>query len=324
MADRVWTPPALSAIRAFEAAARLLSFTKAAGELNVTQSAISHGVRELETRLGVRLFERDGRMLALCEAGRLYLPFAAEALERLRAGDAALGDPLRRARILTVSVSPSFAARWLVPRLGDFSTAHPDLDLRISASVQHIAFHGGEIDVAVRHGDGNWPSLHAVRLCAEQLFPVCHPALLERAPIAKPDDLKRHTLLHHRDDSGWRTWLQAFGAAIPAQFAHAPSFNEMSLVIEAALAGQGVALARSALVARDLAAGRLVRPLQEALQAPFSYWIVCPKPQAALAKIVRFRDWLLAQAAQDETVLSRKPSRRPRRASKSTRDRSRR
>lgn len=165
-----WSPPSISSIRAFEATARLMSFTRAAAELNVTQSAVSHSVREIETRLGAGLFVRDGRTLTLTEAGRLYFPFASDALARLRAGDRAVLDPQRKARVLTISVSPSFAAKWLVPRLGAFSMAHPDLDLRISANSQHVDFGDGEIDMGVRHGDGDWPRLHCTRLCEETLF----------------------------------------------------------------------------------------------------------------------------------------------------------
>ena len=165
-----WSPPSISSVRAFEAAARVLSFTRAAAELNVTQSAVSHGVRDLEERLGVSLFVREGKLLSLSEAGRHYLPYASDALTRLRAGDRAVLDPQRKARVLTVSVSPSFAAKWLVPRLGAFSSAHPDLDLRISANPQHIDFVDGEIDVAVRHGNGAWPALHCEKLCDETFF----------------------------------------------------------------------------------------------------------------------------------------------------------
>lgn len=291
-----WTPPSISTVRAFESAARLESFTRAAHELNITQSAVSHAVRELELRLNQSLFLRDGRRLALTDAGRRYLPFAAEALARLRAGDQAVIDPGRRARVLTVSVSPSFAAKWLVPRLGAFSAAHPDLELRISATPTHIDFSDGEIDVAVRHGDGNWPDLSCTRLCAETMFPVCSPSLLRNLPKT-PADLARSVLIHHRNADAWRAWLGAHGVAAPVnRVMRGPVFNEMSLVIDAAIAGQGVALARSALAEHDLRDGRLVRPMPDEQQATFAYWIVCPKRTADSAKIARFREWLLEEA----------------------------
>lgn len=297
---RSWVPPSISAVRAFEAAARLSSFTKAADELNVTQSAVSHSVRELEERLRVKLFVRAGRSLSLTEAGRLYLPFVTEALGRLRAGDRVVLDPQRKARVLTVSVSPSFAAKWLVPRLGEFSAAHPDVDLRISANPLHIHFSDGEIDVAVRHGDGNWPDLHCTRLCEERLYPVCNPALLREAPPRTPEDLMSCTLIHHRTTEAWRTWLHAFGVEVTGAVEHGPVLNEMSLVIDAAIAGQGIALARSALVSHDLAEGRLVKPVPQDLPAVIAYWIVCPKPFAQAPKIARFREWLTEQAAAGE------------------------
>jgi LysR family glycine cleavage system transcriptional activator len=292
-----WFPPSISSVRAFEAAARLLSFTKAAVELNVTQSAVSHGVRDLEERFRVSLFQREGRTLALSEAGRLYLPFATEALGRLRLGERALLDPQRKARVLTVSVSPSFAAKWLVPRLGAFSSAHPDLELRISANAQHIDFLDGEIDIAVRHGDGSWTDLDCTRLCEEQLFPVCSPALMKAKPPRSPAELVRCTLIHHRAPDAWKAWLRAFGASIPGRDRPGLVVNEMSLAIDAAVAGQGVALARSALAYRDLAEGRLARPMRQSQPATFAYWLVSPPSTAGATKVVRFRDWLLQQAA---------------------------
>lgn len=291
-----WFPPSISSVRAFEAAGRLLSFTKAAAELNVTQSAISHGVRDLEERFRLPLFAREGRNLTLTEAGRRYLPFAAEAVGRLRMGERAVLDPQRKARVLTVSVSPSFAAKWLVPRLAAFSTEHPDLDLRISANPQHIDFSDGEIDLAVRHGDGSWPNLDCTRLCAEAVFPVCSPAAQREMKLKTPADLLQCVLIHHQSAEPWTSWLRAFVRSAPKEISRGPVLNEMSLVIDAAIGGQGVALARSALAQRDLAEGRLVRPLKEEIPAPFSYWIVCSPENASAAKIARFRDWLLREA----------------------------
>lgn len=291
-----WLPPSMASVRAFEAAARLKSFTRAASELNVTQSAVSHGVKDLETRLNVGLFVRSGRTLSLTEAGRLYLPFAAEAIARLRAGDRALLDPQRRARVLTVSVSPSFAAKWLVPRLRAFSNDLPDLDLRISANPQHIDFGDGEIDVAIRHGNGDWPHLHCVRLCEEMLFPVCSPTLLNGAVPRTLEALRNSTLIHHQNGDAWSTWLRGFDVAPPKGIGHGPVLSEMSLVIDAAIAGQGIGLARSALVSRDLEEGRLIRPVVQQRPAEFAYWIVCPPEHAMLRKIERLRDWLLAEA----------------------------
>jgi LysR family glycine cleavage system transcriptional activator len=292
-----WFPPSISSVRAFEAAGRLLSFTRAAEELNVTQSAVSHGVRDLEERFGLPLFVREGRNLSLTDAGRLYLPFAAEAVGRLRMGERALLDPQRRARVLTVSVSPSFAAKWLAPRLAAFSSEHSDLDLHISANPQHVDFSDGEIDMAVRHGDGSWPDLDCTRLCAETVFPVCSPALMKELGIRTPADLARCVLIHHRSAEAWTSWLRAFARVTPSKLSRGPVFNEMSLTIDAAIAGQGVALARSARAQRDLDEGRLARPVKQETPAQFAYWIVCPPDTAANPKIVRFREWLLREAA---------------------------
>lgn len=291
-----WSPPSISSVRAFEAAARLLSFTRAAAELNVTQSAVSHGVRDLEERLGVSLFVREGKLLSLSEAGRRYLPYASDALARLRAGDRAVLDPQRKARVLTVSVSPSFAAKWLVPRLGAFSVAHPDLDLRISANPQHVDFVDGEIDVAVRHGHGAWPALHCVKLCDETLFPVCSASLPKKKRPSTPEHLRDCTLIHQGSTDAWRAWLRSFGVHADQSLAHGPVLSEMSLVMDAAIAGQGIGLARSALASRDLAEGRLARPMPHETPAAFGYWIVCAPEFAEAPKNARFRDWLLRQA----------------------------
>lgn len=295
-------PPSTATLRAFATAARLSSFTRAARELSQTQSAVSHQIKELEEGLGTQLFERRPRGIALTENGRTYLPYVLEALDRLRAGAEAL-DEAQRDRILNVSMSPNFAAKWLVPKLGTFSEAHPDLDLRISASMEHITFEDGDIDMAIRHGNGDWPHLHVRRLCAEELYPVCSPGLLAmHGPLASLDDLKKYTLLHDRDRLGWARWLREF-THDPKGFDvdRGPVFSQLSLAIDAAIAGQGVALARSALVAFDLSAGRLVRPLPHALPAPFAYWIVCPKASANEPKLQQLTSWLIAEAERDAT-----------------------
>jgi LysR family glycine cleavage system transcriptional activator len=292
--------PSTMALRAFEVAARRLNFTHTARELNLTQGAVSHQIRELETRLGVSLFERQGRGLQLSTAGERYLPFVQDALDRLRAGTRAL-EANAPDRSLTVSLSPPFAAKWLVPRLGAFLTTHPDLDLRISASMQHVSFAGDGIDMAFRHGNGDWPELYVTRLWTEDIFPVCSPALLANGPpLDDIADLANHVLIHDRSRSGWTSWLDNIGAdAGSIDLDRGPGFNDTSLAIDAAVAAQGVALSRSALVAGDLAAGRLVQPLRETFPAPFAYWIVCPQAEADQPNIVRFRNWLLEEAAND-------------------------
>jgi LysR family transcriptional regulator, glycine cleavage system transcriptional activator len=297
MGNRIPILPSTAALRAFEAAANHLSFTDAAVELGRTQGAVSHQIRELESRLGVSLFEREARGISLTKPGRTYLPFVIEALDRLRAGDDAL-RPQTDDRVLTVSCSPNFASKWLVPRLGDFSAAHSDIDLRISAMPQHVTFEGDGIDMAVRHGTGDWPDLNVTRLCPETLFPVCSPHLMRTTErIETVQDLAAYTLIHDRDrQGGWAHWLQAVGADMDGfDLDHGPVLSQTSLAIDAAVAGQGIALARSALVGLDLEAGRLIRPVPDELPAEFAYWIVCPKQDASRPKVRLFLKWLLDQ-----------------------------
>src|SRR5262245_772936 len=191
--------PQLNAVKAFEAAARHQSFTRAAEELCVTQGAVSHQVKSLEAELGLKLFNRERQRLIITEAGRSYLEVVRDALDRIAAGTERLLQR-QNAGVLTVTTSPNFAAKWLVHRLGRFAEAHPDIDLRISASLQHADFAREDIDLAIRHGDGTASGLHITRLCAEELFPVCSTKLLDgRSPLRKPADLGRFTLLHTND-----------------------------------------------------------------------------------------------------------------------------
>lgn len=295
--------PSMRALSAFEAAARHLNFTHAANEMNLTQGAISHRVADLEAQLGTRLFRRLPQGLELTPAGHSYVGFVREALARLHAGVRTIEDEFAGRGVLTISVSPNFATKWLVPRLGGFLTAHPEIDLRISATMRHVDLLGDGIDMAVRHGDGRWPELDVVRLCDEELFPVVAPRLVEGpAGLRAPADLGRFVLLHDRSRKGWAEWLQAAGLAgfdLADGPAHGPVFDQTSMAIDAAIAGQGVALARTALAAPDLLAGRLVRPFGFVLPALFAYWIICPRAASGRRKIALFRDWLLAEAAGD-------------------------
>lgn len=296
--------PSLNALKAFEAAARHGSFTKAAEELHVTQGAVSHQVKALELELGLKLFRRERQRLAIADAGRSYLEVVRDAFDRLSFGTEHL---LQRqsAGVLTVSVSPNFAAKWLVHRLGRFAEAHPGIDLRVSAAVHHVDFAREDIDLAIRHGDGQWPGLHVTRLCAEELFPVCSPKLVRgRHALRAPADLRHHTLLHVDDRRDWGKWLAEADVA-DADPARGLVFNQASMAIDAAVGGQGVALARTALAAWDMLAGRLVRPFALALKVSYAYWIVCPKTTAGLPKICAFRDWLLAEAAEESRRLRR-------------------
>jgi LysR family transcriptional regulator, glycine cleavage system transcriptional activator len=296
--------PPLNALKAFEAAARHESFTRAAEELCVTQGAVSHQVKALEGELGLKLFNRERQRLVITEGGRAYLAVVRDAFDRIADGTERL---LQRQSggALTVSTSPNFAAKWLVHRLGRFAEAHPEIDLRVSASLQHIDFAREDIDLAIRHGDGTASGLHVTRLCAEELFPACSPKLLDgRNGLRSPADLGRFPLLHVNDRQGWSRWLDFAGIA-GVDPSRGPILNQASMAIDAAVDGQGVVLARTALAAWDLIGGRLVRPFDIAMPVSYAYWIVCPKALAKLPKIVAFSDWLLAEAAEDARQLKR-------------------
>ena len=294
--------PPLTALRAFEAAARHLSFTRAANELFVTQAAISHQIKALESFLGVKLFHRQSRTLRLTSQGQEYLPAVNKAFD-------AIADATRRllaheARgTLTVSVLPSFAARWLVTRLGRFHERHPDISLRVAPSAELVDFSRDEVDVGIRFGNGRYPGLYACRLLTEDLFPVCSPALLRDAdpPLRKPRDLEHFTLLHDDSYGDWRTWLLAAGVN-NVDPARGTIFHDASMLLQAAVAGQGVAIARGVLAADYLKEGRLVRPFELSLPLDYAYYLVCPRASANDPKVEAFRDWLVAEVARDERL----------------------
>lgn len=294
--------PPLNSLRVFEAAARHLSITKAADELSVTPAAVSHQVKTLEDHLGVPLFHRVNRNLLLTDAGQACLPGIREGFERLTAAIQEI-DNLGDGGILSVSVAPSFAAKWLLPRLDSFSLQHPDIDVRVSASMHLMDFERDNVDLAIRYGGGRYPNLAVERLLKEEVFPVCSPRLLEGdQPLSSPDALRRHTLLH--DDSPeddlscptWPMWLKAAGIA-EVDGARGPRFNQSSLVLEAAVLGRGVAMAKARLATADLEEGRLVKPFKGAMPVDFAYYIVCPEAKLRLRKVSVFRDWLREQAA---------------------------
>lgn len=299
MAARDRLPP-LTAVRYFEAAARHLSFTKAAEELNVTHSAISHQVKALEEWLGVPLFRRMSRALALTPAGQLYLPPVRDSLDRLAAATRAV-----RSRdgsgALTVSMMPSFAAKWLVPRLRSFREAWPDIDVRISATEKLVDFNRDvDVDCGIRYARGPaWPGTDAELLIEEDFSPVCSPKLLEGPiPLAKPQDLAQHTLLQDYDwrVDLWERWLSAAGVTLTTQ-PRMLSFNSSNLMLQAAIDGLGVALTQGVLSGDDLAAGRLVQPFNIAVTTDSAYFFVCAKGALMRPKVAAFHDWLFAEAA---------------------------
>src|SRR6266568_3188999 len=235
--------PPLNALKAFKAASRHESFTRAAEELCVTQGAVSHQVKALESELGVKLFNRERQRLIITEAGRDYLAAVRDAFDRIAMATERLAQR-QSSGMLTVSTSPDFAAKWLVHRLGRFAEAHPKIDLRISATMHHVDFAREDVDIAVRHGDGHWPGLHVTRLCAEHLFAVCSPRLA--SSLARPSDVLKLPLLHLDDRTAWSAWLDAAGVA-SADAIHGPVLNRASMLIDAAVDGHGIALARTTL-----------------------------------------------------------------------------
>ncbi len=290
--------PSLTGLKAFEAAARHESFTRAAEELCVTQGAVSHKVKALEEELGLKLFIREPQRLKLSDVGREYLTTIRHAFDMIADGTDKLHQQ-QSSGILTVTTSPNFAAKWLVYRLGQFAESHPEIDLRISASRQHIDFAREDVDMAIRHGDGrNLEGLDAIQLYREELFPVCSPNL----NLREPSDLSTVALLHLDNRNDWAKWLEAAGVG-DMDRSGGLVMNQASMIIDAAVNGQGVALARTGLAAQDLLQGRLIRPFDLSLSVTYSYWIVCPKASTNLPKIITFRNWLLAEAQAEKEKL---------------------
>jgi LysR family glycine cleavage system transcriptional activator len=290
--------PPLNALRAFEAAARHLSFVRAAEELHVTPAAISQQVKLLEDHLGTSLFHR-GKKLALSDAGNAALPLVSEAFDQieramLKMRPNSLGDAL------VISAPPAFAARWLIPRLEDFQSRHPNIELRLHATKRLVNFQVEDVDVAIRFGAGSYPDLIVERLMPETIIPVAAPALA--AIINAPDDLINCTLLEdewHVDNGvfpDWATWLATLGVNNVAPL-RVRQFGDANLTIQAAISGLGATLSWYSLVVDDLKAGRLVRLLDQSIPSTLGFDLVMPQNRATSSKALAFRAWLLAQSA---------------------------
>ena len=293
--------PPLNSLRAFEAAARHLSFQDAAEELAVTPAAVSQQVKRLEDYLGVKLFRRLNRQVLLTDAGQLALPDVRAAFDRL-AGAMDRVERRNDDKILTVTATTSFAGKWLVPRLDRFRKRYPEIEVRIDASDYLVDFELENIDMGIRYGKGVYPGLRSHRLFYGDVFPVCSPKLLEGPhPLKRPADLKHHTLLHSdwdfKDDSDpdWRMWLRAAGVTDIDPTA-GPKFFPDTVALQAAIEGHGVALGDTTLAGADLAAGRLVKPFEFVMPSDFGYFILAPEKTADLPKIRAFREWLLEEA----------------------------
>lgn len=291
----VYNLPSLNGLRAFEAAARHLSFKAAAQELFVTPGAVSQQVKGLEEALGRRLFLRLSRGIQLTEAGAMLLPSLGEAFQRISdASDRITGSDIHGP--LTVSVLPSFAVKWLVPRLGEFRKRHPEYDVRVSAKAHLVDFSRESVDVAIRLGAGDWAGLKSEWLMAGDLVPVCSPKLLKgRHPLKTPQDLKHHTLLHNESYREWPMWLKVNGVE-GVDATRGSSFSDTGMVVQAAIEGQGVGLSRMALAEDDLRSGRLVQPFDLPVPSELAYYVVYPESRAGQPKIAAFRNWLMAEA----------------------------
>jgi len=290
--------PPLSAIRAFEAAARHESFTKAAAELGMTQAAVSYQVKLLEDRVGAPLFLRQARRVVLSEAGRRLAPPVAEAFQRLHGAFAAMRETAEG--VLAVTAVHTFATNWLVPRMGAFQVAHPDIAVRLDVSSRNVDFGREDFDVGIRGGGGGWPGLKTHALLPVRFTPLCSPELLARyGPLDGPADLARVPRLFAHDE-WWKSWFEAAGIPEPPQAVPSTLAVEVqSMLGTAAVAGQGVAMLMPAFFAADLAAGRLVQPFDLLATDGDSYWLVYAQERHNVPKIRAFREWILAEVKRD-------------------------
>lgn len=299
--------PGLQSLKAFDASARHLSFTKAAQELNVTPAAVSHQIKELEEAIGVPLFQRTSRHMQLTRQGLILKPAIADALDGLT-------KALQRIRQtdnpkqVRVTASPSIAAKWLVPRIDRFLDSVPGADVRIDVSSSVLDFDRDDVDVAIRFGDGNYPGLQVDKMFHDVLFPVCSPAMLQRGkPLREPRDLLQHTLIHLEYEAqgavwpNWRMWMLAAGVK-DFNDTRGLHFSQTSLAIQAAIDGHGIALGDSTLVGDDIAAGRLVKPFELSLRSPaqFAYHLITLRDLAGRPMTKAFRDWIIAETAASQ------------------------
>ncbi len=298
MAKKLRRLPSLNALRAFWAASKHRSFAEAAEELHVTASAVSLQIRQLEDELELKLFERTPKGLILTGEGAKLLPGINQAFENLRSSIAALDEAAQSEARLAISVAPSFAAKWLLPRLGGFLERHPEIEVDVKASIELADFADEEVDLAIRYGAGAYPGLSVELLLRDIMFPVCSPELLMRHGQRDPANVFREAPLLHdvsadRDSSvpSWKMWLKAAGLS-EVDWRKGPRFNQTAMALDAALSGLGIALAPAVLIDADLAAGRLVRLASDELRGDFAYYLVHPHDKASLPSLQQFKTWL--------------------------------
>ncbi|WP_293572866.1 transcriptional regulator GcvA [Phaeobacter sp.] len=295
--------PPLTALRAFEAAARHLSFARAAQELNVTPAALSFQIKSLEDHLGTPVFRRLNRAVELTEAGATLAPGTSDGFQALTAAWRATLR-LQDDGVLTVTAGPAFTAKWLAPRFYEFARAHPEIDLRFSASLKRVDLQRDEVDVAIRFGNGPYPDVYSLGLAEEWVMPVMSPDMAKRFPTIEA--LTSAPFLH--DDSlnfmsprlDWPAWFKAVGH--PFSPRHGSRFSNADHAVDAALAGAGVVLGRRALVVKDIAEGRLVAPFKTALTGKAHFSFLCQKGAENRPQIVAFRDWILAEIEKTAAI----------------------
>ncbi len=286
----------LNGLKAFEAAARHLSFTRAADELHVTQAAVSHQVKTLEQRLGVKLFRRLPKSLRLTDEGQALLPELRDAFERMARAISRVTSA-QGASALSVSTLTTFALTWLVGRLPRFQARHPDIEVRLNTTGRMVDFAREDVDVAVRYGDGNWPGLHIEKMFEDELTPLCGRAYKDR--LRAPADLRDVPLLDASPPEPasvgeWGTWFKAAGIGQrPAT--RAATFDSTKIAAQAAIDGMGVAIGSPYLFAEDIAAGRLFQPFPLTVRNGKAYWLVCAEGTASRPKIKAFRDWIFSE-----------------------------
>ena len=295
--------PPLNSLRVFEVAARHLSFTRAAEELFVTQAAVSHQIKSLEEFLGIQLFRRRNRYLLLTEEGQSYFLDIKDIFASVQEATDKLLERSEKGA-LTISLPPSFAIQWLVPRLADFNKQQPDIDVRIKAVDKDEGSLVEDVDVAIYYGKGNWRDLRADKLYQEFLVPVCSPSLLDSdAGLERLEDLSHHTLLHDTSRQDWKQFVREHHLE-HINVNHGPIFSHSTMVLQAAVHGQGVALGNNVLAQPEIDAGRLVAPFDKVLMTENAFYVVCHERQADVGRIATFRDWMLrlARAEQEEIL----------------------
>ncbi len=290
--------PSLTALQFFDAAVRHMSFTHGARELNVTQSAVSRQIRQLEEYVGRPLFRRVKQRLVLTEPGEAYSVAVRELLDQAEAATLQVMAYGGSGGVLTVAVLPTFGSRWLMPKLADFTARHPDIQLDLMTQVRPFEFAGSGIDVAIHFGSEVWPGAVCHRLMGEVVVPVASPALLAGRPSpARPEDVGRFTLLQHvTRPQAWQEWLRACGVE-DLDGRAGPRFEQFHMVIQAAIAGVGLALLPQFLIQEELASSRLVVAIDRPVTSEYAYYLVYPERKADSQRVVLFRDWLLGQCA---------------------------